>query len=117
MSIFSPASRRRALDETRPALDADGRYVDRKLEAALSEQLTKSFWTTTPGETDAYPPEKLRSRMTREQWESLSPGMRREITRQFTPPATPPEPPAPPPSATLNEHERAMVRVEAKQRL
>ena len=40
-----------------------------------------NFWSYTAGIPTPYdPPED--SPMTREQWESLSPGMRREITRQ-----------------------------------
>lgn len=66
----------------KPALDDDGRYADRQLERAVSTVLTRGYWTTPPPDTDPDPPKQCR--MTREQWESFTPGMRRAITREFT---------------------------------
>ena len=61
----------------------------RTIEQALSEEATKRLFTY-----DEYEPEPdapLGTNMTRAEWEQLSPGYRRAITREFAPKVEPPE--------------------------
>jgi hypothetical protein len=64
--------------------------MSRSINQALSEAATRRFFPCRTAAPEADPPSG--TSMSREEWEQLSPGFRREITRQFGPPPAPPEP-------------------------
>lgn len=62
----------------------------RSINEARSEEATRRFFGFRAEDPASDPPSGVR--MSREEWAQLSPGYRREITRQFTPQHSAPEP-------------------------
>ena len=73
----------------------------RSIGQAISDAATERFFTYSSEAPDPMPPENCR--MSRDEWESLSPGYRRAISREFAPP-----PPPMPPKQSLDEKRRAV---------